>query len=352
LSVANAALQLSQLEYGLRDLVAMATRCIWQRLHDAFRAKTRRQGCKKSTPTVAILNSQSAHTTEGGLEWGDLAMSKVRQFRGVSLQASDGRAKVGKADVRKPLIDQFIIKGNVLLICAVSISTYATIVFGTGVRFAQVVGVPCVGLIGIALGRMILRIDPRTHRRLALGLLTSLVCLLLGEVYGVQSNFGSVRGVYVDDVRPTQVADLSRKRAWRELIEYVERQGPISDSNVLRQLGRAHAMLGHVDEAEECYKKALAKAPLDVDCRYLLVQLYLKRGRVGDAEVECLRILNVSDSIPEAHMAYAIVLEKRGDDTNAVAEIARSLSLLPLDHPWKNMNPRSVLGQLLQSTNP
>ncbi len=137
-------------------------------------------------------------------------MSKVRQFRDVSLQSSDGRAKVGKADVQKPLIDQFIMKGNVLLICAVSISTYAIIVFGTGDRFAQVVGVPCVGLIGIALGRMALRIDPRTHRRLALGLLTSLVCLLLGEVYGLQSTFGSERGVYVDDVRRTQVADLSR----------------------------------------------------------------------------------------------------------------------------------------------
>lgn len=248
-------------------------------------------------------------------------------------------------------MNQFIITANMLLICAVSVSIYAIIVFGTGDRFAQVVGVPCVGLIGIALGRMVLQIDPRTHRLLALGLLTSLVCLLLGEVYGVQSIFGSGRGVY-DDARRTRVADLSRKRAWRELIEYAECQGPISDSVVLRQLGRAHAMLGHVDEAEECYKKALARAPGDLDCRYFLVQLYLKRGRVGDAEVECLRILNVSDNILEAHMAYAIVLGKRGDDTNAVAEIARLLSLLPLDHAWKNMNPRSVLGQLLQSTNP
>ena len=108
-----------------------------------------------------------------------------------------------------------------------------------------------------ALGRMALRIDRRTHRLLALGLLTSLVCLLLGEVYGVQSTFGSRRGVYVDDARCTQVADLSRKRAWRELVEYVERQDLFSDSNVLRQLGRAYAMLGHVDEAEKCYKKAL-----------------------------------------------------------------------------------------------
>jgi tetratricopeptide (TPR) repeat protein len=252
----------------------------------------------------------------------------------------------------KPLIDQFIIKGSVLLICAVSISTYAIIAFGTGDRFAQVIGAPCVGLIGIALGRMVLRIDPRTHPLLATGLLASLACLLSGEIYGVQSNFGSERGVYVDDARLAHIAVLSRKRAWRELIEYVERQEPTSDSDVLRELGRAHAMLGHVDEAEECYKKALAKTPLDVNCRYLLVRLYLKRGRVDDAEVECLRILNVSDSIPEAHMAYAVVLAKRGNDTNAAAEIARSLSLLPLGHPWKNMAPRSVLEQLLQSINP
>lgn len=243
-------------------------------------------------------------------------------------------------------------KGNVLLICVVSISTYAIIVFGTGNQFAQVIGVPCVGLIGIAMGRMALRIDPRTHQLLALGLLSGLLCLLLGEVYGIQSNFGSERSVYVDDARRTQIADLSRKHAWRELIEYVECQGSISDSIILRQLGRAHTMLGHVDKAEECYKKALVKSPVDISCRYLLVQLYLKRGCLANAEIECLRILNVSDNIPEAHMAYAIVLGKRGDYTNTVAEIARSLSLLPLGHPWKNMNPRSVLEQLLQSTNP
>jgi putative transposase len=43
---------------------------IWQRLHDALREKTRRRAGKKATPTVAILDSQSVRTAEGGLERG------------------------------------------------------------------------------------------------------------------------------------------------------------------------------------------------------------------------------------------------------------------------------------------
>jgi hypothetical protein len=97
LSVANEALQLSQLEYGLRNLVAMAKQRIWQRLHDALREMTRRGARKKSAPTVAIVDSQPARTAEGDLERDDLAVSKVRQFRGVLPQTGDGRANVGKA---------------------------------------------------------------------------------------------------------------------------------------------------------------------------------------------------------------------------------------------------------------
>lgn len=49
----------------------------WQRIHDALRAKTRRAAGKKSTPTVAIVDSQSVRTAEGGEERGYDAAKKI-----------------------------------------------------------------------------------------------------------------------------------------------------------------------------------------------------------------------------------------------------------------------------------
>jgi putative transposase len=43
---------------------------IWQEIHDALRKKVRRAAGKKTTPTVAILDSQSIRTAEGGEERG------------------------------------------------------------------------------------------------------------------------------------------------------------------------------------------------------------------------------------------------------------------------------------------
>lgn len=49
----------------------------WQKIHDALRAKTRRAAGKKSTPTVAIVDSQSIRTAEGGEERGYDAAKKI-----------------------------------------------------------------------------------------------------------------------------------------------------------------------------------------------------------------------------------------------------------------------------------
>lgn len=49
----------------------------WQKIHDALRAKTRRAAGKKSTPTVAIIDSQSIRTAEGGEERGYDSAKKI-----------------------------------------------------------------------------------------------------------------------------------------------------------------------------------------------------------------------------------------------------------------------------------
>lgn len=50
---------------------------LWQKLHDRLREKTRRRAGKKPTPTVAILDSQSVRTVEGGEQRGYDAGKKI-----------------------------------------------------------------------------------------------------------------------------------------------------------------------------------------------------------------------------------------------------------------------------------
>ena len=49
----------------------------WQKIHDALRAKARKAVGKKSTPTVAIVDSQSVRTAEGGDERGYDSAKKI-----------------------------------------------------------------------------------------------------------------------------------------------------------------------------------------------------------------------------------------------------------------------------------
>jgi len=49
----------------------------WQRIHDRLRAKVRKAAGRKSTPTAAIVDSQSIRTAEGGEERGYDAGKKI-----------------------------------------------------------------------------------------------------------------------------------------------------------------------------------------------------------------------------------------------------------------------------------
>lgn len=50
---------------------------VWERIHDALRAKTRKAAGKKPTPTAAIIDSQSIRTAEGGESRGYDAGKKI-----------------------------------------------------------------------------------------------------------------------------------------------------------------------------------------------------------------------------------------------------------------------------------
>jgi putative transposase len=86
----------------------------WQKVHDRLREKTRKQSGKKSTPTAAILDSQSIRTAEGGAEKGYDAGKKITGRKrhiavdtlGLLLAVVIHSASVQDQDGAKPVLEK------------------------------------------------------------------------------------------------------------------------------------------------------------------------------------------------------------------------------------------------------
>jgi putative transposase len=77
LSVAVSAQRFSQVEDRVHGLLALAPRWVWDQIHDALCRRVRQQVGKKATPSVAIIDSQSIRTAEGGRDRGYDAGKKI-----------------------------------------------------------------------------------------------------------------------------------------------------------------------------------------------------------------------------------------------------------------------------------
>jgi putative transposase len=79
---------------------------VWESIHDALRAKTRRSVGKKSTPTAAIIDSQSIRTAEGGEERGYDAGNKITGVRTPHEVRSYGKWPASKGRVANEMPNQ------------------------------------------------------------------------------------------------------------------------------------------------------------------------------------------------------------------------------------------------------
>jgi len=101
------------------------------------------------------------------------------------------------------------------------------------------------------------------------------------------------------------------------------------DAFALHVRGIALEALGRTDEARAAFERSLALVPEDANVRMRLARLYLRAGDLDAADRETARAVASDPGNAEAHRGRARVLEQRGRDAEALAELDRTLALSP-----------------------
>ena len=88
---------------------------------------------------------------------------------------------------------------------------------------------------------------------------------------------------------------------WRTVVNYTG-----GSEHLYKKLGMAHLKLSHLDQAEACFEKALAKSPEDIEVQKELIQIALIKGDLGKAE-------NMLFALMADHNANTTLLTLSGD---------------------------------------
>jgi tetratricopeptide (TPR) repeat protein len=86
-------------------------------------------------------------------------------------------------------------------------------------------------------------------------------------------------------------------------------------------LGRLHAEAARTDEAERCFREALALDPADSTALYNLGVVAQDQGRDQEAIELYHRALRIDANLPEAHYNLATLFDRTGDTRSAIRHI-------------------------------
>jgi hypothetical protein len=86
-------------------------------------------------------------------------------------------------------------------------------------------------------------------------------------------------------------------------------------------LGRLHAEASRTEEAERCFREALALDPADATALYNLGVVAQDQGRDQDAIELYRRALRIEANLPEAHYNLATLFDRTGDTRSAIRHI-------------------------------
>jgi predicted CXXCH cytochrome family protein len=94
-------------------------------------------------------------------------------------------------------------------------------------------------------------------------------------------------------------------------------------------LGWLESSLGHLETAEQSYKRALERDPEFIPAYINLADLYRMQERDAEGEEQLRRALERSPETAELHHSLGLLLVRRGQRDEALAALARAMELAP-----------------------
>ena len=117
-------------------------------------------------------------------------------------------------------------------------------------------------------------------------------------------------------------------RRYRELLEAVLEAGP-RDKVAWSLLGLWHQEQGELDEAAECYQKAIEIDGSFAPALNNLGGVYFEKGELGQAAEVCQRVLQTNPKDPRTHLNLGRIYLKEGDVRGALRQWRLVLAIDP-----------------------
>ncbi len=239
---------------------------------------------------------------------------------------------------------------QILVVLATALS-YAALVALTPSRLVQALGLPMVGLLGLAVVEFAKNKTMCVHLPLRLALLFFLIFLstwfctfLVARIDKQTLRFAA------EESHPDRrtYERLRQQQSWMAIVKiFNDGRWQIADPGTLETVAIAYGKLGDQERSEKIYQQAIMTAASDVQLRYRYARLLEKNGKLIVAAGQYERIFNINDFEPDPHFAYGVLAVKMGNRVEAIQHLRKAIELYPDGSPWQG-EAKKLLDRLLR----
>ncbi len=99
------------------------------------------------------------------------------------------------------------------------------------------------------------------------------------------------------------------------------------DAEIIFKRAKDHFKAKHYDRAIVELGKVIRLKPTHIDARLMLADIYANEERYGEAEEECLKVLDANSLLPAAHCLLGVVLGKQKRTVEAIPALKKAIYL-------------------------